>query len=198
MFTGIIEEIGNLKSLKNSTDSYEITIECKKILEGLKIGDSISCNGVCLTSIKKTTDYFVADIMKETFNVTNFKNLKINEKINLERALPANGRFDGHIVQGHVDSSGKIIRINRTKNSYDIIIETDKETLNYIVKKGSVTIDGISLTVSDIRDNSFQVSIIPHTFNNTNLKFKKIGNQVHIETDIIGRYLKKFSMKNKE
>lgn len=188
MFTGIIEEIGTVLSI--STNS--IRIQAETVLEEIKAGDSVAVNGVCLTVTKIDYNSFNADISPETMRVTAFKNLKISDLVNLERAMPANGRFGGHIVSGHVDGIGKIISVRKNKEFYDLCVETDKNNTKYIVKKGSVTINGISLTVANINENIIQTAIIPHTFENTSLKHAKSGDLVNIETDILAKYIEKF------
>lgn len=192
IFTGIIEEIGKLVDLKRERDLYSLKISCKKVLEGTKIGDSIATNGVCLTVTELADDYYKADVMVETINSTTFKNLKRGESLNLERALSPSKRLDGHIVQGHVDGIGEISSIlNRGKEIvYGINFPSDN--FKYIAPKGSIALDGISLTVSKLRDNYFEVSIIPTTIRDTNLINKKVGDEINIETDIIGRYVYNF------
>ena len=188
MFTGIIEEIGTVLSISSNS----IRIQAETVLEDIKAGDSVAVNGVCLTVTKIDYNSFNADISPETMRVTAFKNLKISDLVNLERAMPANGRFGGHIVSGHVDGIGKIISVRKNKEFYDLCVETDKNNTKYIVKKGSVTINGISLTVANINENIIQTAIIPHTFENTSLKYAKSGDLVNIETDILAKYIEKF------
>ncbi len=178
MFTGIVEETGILKSITGSV----ITVECKKVLEGTKIGDSIAINGCCQTVTALTSDSFSADISEETFRITNFKTLKSGDVVNLERALTPSTRMGGHIVQGHVDMTAKYLG-NMTFEVPDS---------KYIVYKGSITVNGVSLTVSKLDGNIFSVAIIPHTIENTNLKNLRSGDLVNIETDILGRYVEKF------
>ncbi len=168
------------------------------MLEGTKIGDSIATNGVCLTVTKLGENFFEAEAMLETINNTTFKELKDGEILNLERALSPTKRLDGHIVQGHVDGVGKII--NTTHNSNEIVykISAEEDVLKYVVNKGSIALDGISLTVSKVDRNSLEVSIIPTTIRETNLKDKKLGDSINIETDIIGRYVYKFLNKEEK
>ena len=197
MFTGIIEEIGEIKSIFNNN----IVIKAKKILNDINIGDSIAVNGVCLTVVNFSNDDFTADIMPETLRKTNLKNILKGTKVNLERAMPLNGRFGGHIVSGHIDGVGKIINFKNEDNAVWVTIETEKNILKYIVQKGSIAIDGISLTVAYIDDKIFKVSIIPHTGEETILLNKKEGDIVNLENDIISKYVEKllnFNSQNKQ
>lgn len=192
IFTGIIEEIGRLADIKKEKDLYTLKISCKKVLEGTKKGDSIATNGVCLTVTELGDEYYKAEVMVETINSTNFKTLSLGEPLNLERALsPAKG-LDGHIVQGHVDGVGEIVNI--LKRGHEIVyrIKFESDNFKYIAEKGSIALDGISLTVSKVGENYFEVSIIPTTIADTNLESKKVGEKINIETDIIGRYVYNF------
>ncbi len=187
MFTGIIEEIGKIKRRGPSS----LTIEAHKILEDIHIGDSISVDGVCLTVTEYTNDAIVLDVMNETFKRTGLGLLNTGDKVNLERAMSAQGRFGGHIVSGHIDGTGKITGINNDGIAVWYTINADREILKGIVMKGSVAIDGISLTVAGIDKKSFKVSVIPHTQKVTVLLSKKIGDTVNIETDILGKYVER-------
>ena len=191
MFTGIIEETGILKNFDKMSNGAAIEITCSKVLKETKIGDSISINGVCETVTEISTNSFAAKVSDETLNVTTFKNFKLGDIVNLERALTLNSRLGGHIVSGHVDCIGILLNIEKYSEFYNMEFEIPKEQSKYIVYKGSVTINGISLTVANIKDNRFKVAIIPHTFENTNLKYLKIGDNVNIETDILGKYVEK-------
>ena len=188
MFTGIIEEIGIVKSITNN----KIAILAKTVLNNTNIGDSIAVNGVCLTVVKTGEDYFEADISPETMNVTALNNLNLDHLVNLERAMPADGRFGGHFVSGHVDCVGKYKEVKKEGDFYNIKIEIPEKYTKYIAKKGSVAINGISLTVADINNNIILIAIIPHSFENTNLKTLKNGDCVNIETDILAKYVEKF------
>ena len=192
MFTGIIEEIGKVKAIVRHANSIKLTIAVKKILDDIHIGDSICTNGVCLTVTTFDDSSYTADVMPETMNRTNFKDLRINDLVNCERAMPANGRFGGHIVSGHIDGIGEISKMTRDDKAVRIRIETRPEILRYIVEKGSITIDGISLTVTDVTSFDFGVSIIEHTQDATTLTKKKIGDTVNLENDIVGKYIEKF------
>ena len=191
MFTGIIEETGTLKNFDKMSNGAAIEITCSKVLKETKIGDSISINGVCETVTEISTNSFIAKVSDETLNVTTVKNFKLGDIVNLERALTLNSRLGGHIVSGHVDCIGILLNIEKYSEFYNMEFEIPKEQSKYIVYKGSVTINGISLTVANIKDNRFKVAIIPHTFENTNLKYLKIGDNVNIETDILGKYVEK-------
>lgn len=191
MFTGIVEEIGIIKHLSLSGHSGEIEIKARKVLEETKIGDSIAVNGICLTVTHLKPDGFKADVMPETINRSSLADLNAGSEVNLERAMATNGRFGGHIVSGHIDGTGIIESNVRDENAIRVTIGADKDIVNLIVEKGSVAIDGISLTVAEVSDNNFQVSIIPHTGGETTLLKRGIGEHVNIETDILGKYIQK-------
>ena len=197
MFTGIVEEIGSLKEISIGSGLGNIEIECNKVLEETKIGDSIAVNGVCLTVNKINSNSFVADIMGETLDRTNLGRLKDGNKVNLERALKVSDRLGGHIVSGHVDGKGQILSIDNKDDGTWFTISTDKEILKYIILKGSITIDGISLTVAYVDNEVFKVSIIPHTLKNTILAQKIQGSYVNLENDIMGKYIEKFMIFSK-
>lgn len=183
MFTGIVEETGFIKSF----DGHKLIVECSKVLENTQIGDSIAIDGCCQTVVEMSLNTFSADVSAETLKIT--KGFTTGECVNLERALTPQTRMGGHIVQGHIDGTGKYLG--------DMTFEVPKELDKYIVYKGSITVNGVSLTVSKNQNNTFSVAIIPHTLENTNLKYLKIGDLVNIETDILGRYVEKFlSTKN--
>lgn len=192
MFTGIIEEVGEISNMQHKSSGAVLHISCKKILEGVKHGDSIAVNGVCLTIKDLNTEGFSADIMPATLESTNLWKLMPKSKVNLERALKVSGRLDGHIVQGHIDWVGIIREIKKSDEFFTFHIAAKQELLKYIVLKGSAAIDGISLTVQEVRSEGFGVSIIPATLNSTALGSKKPGDLVNIETDIIGKYVEKF------
>lgn len=192
MFTGIIEEIGHVAAIKKGVKSVVLTIKAKKVLEDAKLGDSIAVNGVCLTVTNLAKDAFMADVMHETMNRSSFSKLKVGDELNLERAMLAGGRFGGHIVSGHIDGLGIIAEIKKDDNAYWYKIKTSEEILRGIVMKGSICIDGISLTVADLDNTSFSVSIIPHTRANTILFKKQLGDCVNLENDIVGKYIEKF------
>ncbi|NLP44956.1 MAG: riboflavin synthase [Peptococcaceae bacterium] len=192
MFTGIIEELGTVIKLDATKDSAQLCIEAHKVLIGTQIGDSIAVNGVCLTVTEITTKLFTVDIMYETLNKTNLHELKKGAKVNLERALQLQTRLGGHIVSGHVDAIGTIYNIKQVGIANIIEVITSEELTSYLIPKGSIAIDGISLTLVDVNKDKFSVSIIPHTFQNTTLGFKGVGSKVNLETDILGKYVAKF------
>lgn len=198
MFTGIIEEIGVLQNMKRGTDEYQLTLSAKKVLQDVKLGDSIAVNGVCLTVTSFTSEQFTVDVMPETVKATSLQSLARGSSVNLERAMAANGRFGGHFVQGHVDGVGTIKSKNQVSNAVYFWIETSAEMMRYIVPKGSVAIDGISLTVVEVKDNQFSISIIPHTITETILQFKQHGDVVNIECDMLAKYMERLLEKRVE
>lgn len=191
MFTGIVEEMGQIRSIVRGASSAVLSIEANLILENLKIGDSVAVNGVCLTATSIGAGGFTADVMHETLNRSSLGALQKGSHVNLERAMLANGRFGGHIVSGHIDGTGTIGSIQKDDNALWYTILADAKLLRYIVEKGSVTIDGISLTVADVQSDRFAVSLIPHTAKVTVLGEKRTGDIVNLETDIIGKYVEK-------
>jgi len=195
MFTGLIEEVGTLIDKRLVTSSAVIKIAAKDILNSVSIGDSISCNGVCLTVVDFSDRSFSADISHETLKRTTFSSLSNGSMINLEQALKLSDRLGGHIVSGHVDTVSKILAIESIGSGYQISISLNNEINRYIAAKGSVTVDGISLTVSTLFDDRFEVAIIPHTFSSTTLVKKRVGDGVNIEVDIISRYLERLIVK---
>ncbi len=198
MFTGIIEEVGTLKGVKRGSKSVTLTIGGKVIFEDMKLGCSIAVNGVCLTVTSFTSQEFTADVMPESMKLTNLGSLSLGSKVNLERAMPANGRFDGHIVAGHVDGLGKVVEVKPDDTAVRLTFRTTTDVTDYIVYKGSVALNGISLTVTDVTKDTFSVSIIPHSLQNTTLSAIKVGDVVNVETDILGRYMEKFAAKKND
>ena len=192
MFTGIIEEIGRIESVRRSHRSMVLTIAGDVIFDDLKIGDSVAVNGVCLTATQIRGKTFTADVMPESVDMTTLFRLSAGAPVNLERAMAASGRFGGHMVAGHVDGIGTVRQLRKTDNAVIFTIAVDKSLLEYIIYKGSVAIDGASLTVSAVGAQDFSVSIIPHTIANTVLSKAIAGTQVNIETDIAGRYIRHF------
>ena len=188
MFTGISEEKGKVQSIGNDY----IIVKCSKVLEGSKIGDSIAVSGICLTVTESGKDFFKADVSPETFRVTALGGLRNGDYVNLERAMPANGRFGGHIVSGHIDGLARVESIIKNGGFFDLIIELNPDEIRYIVRKGSITVNGISLTVAEITGERIRMAIIPHTFENTNLSNLKYGDFVNIEVDILAKYVEKF------
>ena len=191
MFTGLIEEIGEIVSIKKGAKSARITIKATKILEGTKVGDSISTNGVCLTVTEFYKNNFSVDVMAETMRCSNLGKLKPGSTINLERALRASDRLGGHIVSGHIDGIGTIVDLYKEDNATWVSVETTVDILKYIVHKGSISIDGISLTVAYVDKNVFKVSIIPHTKDETTLLLRNIGDEVNLECDMLSKYVEK-------
>lgn len=191
MFTGIIEEIGTVKTVQRSGNNSFIRIQAQKVLEDVNIGDSIAVNGVCLTVTFFDSTVFQADVMNETLNRSSLGELTTGSPVNLERAMSANGRFGGHIVSGHIDGTGVISDIRNDGIAVWYTVSADTSLLRYVVEKGSIAIDGISLTVAKVTENNFSVSVIPHTAEVTILSTKKKGSIVNLETDIIGKYVEK-------
>lgn len=188
MFTGIIEEVGTIKAIGGG----RLQIEARKVVSDVQIGDSIAVNGVCLTVTSFTKTGFSADVMPETIRRTSLNELGIGSPVNLERALTLQSRLGGHIVSGHIDGTGQIISMKDEGNAILMKIGADSEILNHIVEKGSVALDGISLTVASVTDSDFTVSLIPHTRQVTNLGSKGIGSTINIENDVVGKYVEKF------
>ncbi len=191
MFTGIIEEIGKVSAVQKNGGSSYIRIQAKKVLEDVHLGDSIAVNGVCLTVTAFDSTYFQADVMNETLSRSSLGMLSNGSSVNLERAMSASGRFGGHIVSGHIDGMGTVSDIKNDGIAVWYTIAASPEILRYIVEKGSIAIDGISLTVAKVADSDFSVSVIPHTAEKTVLSLKKIGDIVNLENDIIGKYVEK-------
>lgn len=192
MFTGIVEEIGRVRNVVSSSTFGELQIEAETVIEDAKVGDSIAVNGICLTVTKLMPWGFTADVMPETIRSTSLSDVGRGGKVNLERALSPSGRMGGHIVTGHIDGVGRIREKRREKNAVWLEIEAEPEILTLIVHKGSIAIDGVSLTVAEVGDDSFKVSIIPHTGEETILLEKDSASRVNLETDIIGKYVKRF------
>ena len=191
LFTGIVEEVGTIEAIRKGAHSAVLAIKAKKVLEDIHIGDSIAVNGICLTATSYSGSGFTADVMHETLNRSSLSRLRPGSHVNLERAMAADGRFGGHIVAGHVDGVGTIRSIERDDNAIWYTIDAGPEILRYVVEKGSITIDGISLTVARVDASSFAISAIPHTVAITVLGEKQPGDPVNLETDIIGKYVEK-------
>ncbi len=188
MFTGIIEEIGTLKMITHKPKSAQLTIKASHVLNETKLGDSIATNGVCLTVVDKGNDTFTVDVMHQTLNNSNLALLKQGDPLNLERALKLSDRLGGHLVQGHVDGTGTITAITQDDIAYWLSIKAPEEVMKYIIEKGSIAIDGVSLTVASLTKDTFSVSIIPHTAQETTLLNKTRGAKVNLENDLIGKY----------
>lgn len=192
MFTGIIEETGKIESIRRHSLSASLTVSCRRIMEDIHIGDSIAVNGICLTVTSFSGTEFTVDVMPETIDKTSLKQLRNGSVVNLERAMAANGRFDGHIVSGHIDGTGTVLKIQENEIAVIFTIGASRELLDGIVPKGSVALDGISLTVVEVTDTAFSISLIPHTRTVTNMREKGVGDPINIETDVIGKYVKKY------
>lgn len=192
MFTGIIEELGSVADLQVLPDAAYLTIEAQKVLKDTRIGDSIAVNGVCLTVVKLQDTRFTVDVMAETLKKTNLAELTRGSRVNLERALQLSTRLGGHLVSGHVDGIGTIQKVSKVGIAEVFEISTSPALLHYILPKGSVAIDGISLTVVQVESQFFSISLIPHTRQETTLGIKGVGSKVNLETDLIGKYVARF------
>lgn len=191
MFTGLVEELGKVKQIVRGAKSVRLSIFGSKVLEDVKIGDSIAVNGTCLTVVDFSRDWFTADVMPETVDRTALSGLKAGDTVNLERTLRVGDRLGGHIVSGHIDGVGTILAKEQNDNAVIVRIGATAEVMRYIISKGSIAIDGTSLTVVDLGDNWFTVSLIPHTAAMTTVGLKAIGEPVNLEADIIGKYVEK-------
>ena len=197
MFTGLVAELGTVKNLIRMGESYHLTVGAKKVMHNLKIGDSMATNGVCLTVVKLKEEEFTVDVMPETARLTNIGQLRAGDRVNLERTLRPVDGLDGHIVSGHVEGLGTIVSERPDGIAKVVSFEAPVNLLKYIIPKGSITIDGISLTVTQVTQNGFSVSLIPHTAKETTLGFKSVGDKVNLETDIIGKYVERMLSWNK-
>ncbi|MEG0397924.1 MAG: riboflavin synthase [Cetobacterium sp.] len=191
MFTGLVEEMGSVLAIESTPNGIRLKVKCSKVIENSRIGDSIATNGVCLTAVEIGKNYFSADVMNETVRRTGLKNLKIGNKVNLEKSLTLQTPLGGHLVTGDVDCEGLIINLINDGFAKIYKIELPKEYMKFIVEKGRVAIDGASLTIATVEETSFTVSIIPHTQNMIVLGNKKSGDKVNIETDLIGKFVEK-------
>ncbi|MDY5774722.1 MAG: riboflavin synthase [Lachnospiraceae bacterium] len=189
MFTGIVEEMGTIAGIQKGAKSAVLTIQAEKVFSDIHIGDSIALNGVCLTVTSFNGNTYTADVMNETLRRSSLGSLTIGSKVNLERAMAANGRFGGHIVSGHIDGTGTITKVEKDDNAIWYTIAAEENLMKYIVEKGSIAIDGISLTVAKRSDMDFAISMIPHTAKETVLSQKKPGDIVNLENDIVGKYI---------
>jgi len=191
MFTGLVEETGNLISKQPKGEAYQLTFTAKKVMDDLEIGSSISVNGVCLTVVKKSTDQFMVDVIEETLTKTDLGNLEKGDKVNLERPLKAEARLGGHFVLGHVDTTGKVTDVKELSGSHFLTIEIPAQFKKYLIFVGSVAIDGVSMTVARLNDNTFSIGIIPHTWEETIFNTKKPGDSVNLEFDVLGKYVER-------
>lgn len=197
MFTGIVEELGMIQAVTRSGHAFQFRISCKKVLEEVAIGDSIAVNGVCLTVATFTKTDFVVDVMPETVKATTMQTLEVGNVVNLERAMATNGRFGGHFVSGHVDGIGKILKIRQVENAIYLDIKAEEHLQKYLIDKGSVTVDGTSLTVFGVTEMGFVISLIPVTQSDSVIGQKRIGDLVNIECDMLAKYMEKL-MTNKQ
>ncbi len=191
MFTGIVEEMGRVKALRRDAGAARLTISASTVLDGTVLGDSISVNGVCLTVVDLNASEFSADVAVETLKVTNLGELKAGARVNLERALQLSARIGGHLVSGHVDAVGRIREKREEGNGWRVFIDAPETVLRSVIKKGSIAIDGVSLTVADVDQSGFSFAMIPHTAKLTTLGFKSAGDSVNLESDIIGKYVER-------
>ena len=191
MFTGIVMETGELKRKISSGNKYQLQLSANKVLEGIKNGDSIAVNGVCLTVVKNTASSFTADVMPGTLNATNLSDLQRGDPVNLEQAVKADSFMGGHIVTGHIDGTGTVLNIKKEDNAKLVELAIDDNLMQYMVEKGSVSLNGVSLTIYKLKEESLIVSLIPETVSETNLKDVKVGSVLNIEADIIGKYVNK-------
>ena len=195
MFTGIVEELGTIVSIRANSQGLDIVVSANKIFDDLKVGDSVAINGCCQTVTSLWNKEFTVQAVSETVKLTTFKNLKYDEKVNLERAATPTSRLGGHIVSGHVDGVGKVISIERIGNSTVFEFFAQPDIMKYLIYKGSVAIDGVSLTICDINDTSFKVAVIPHTLRNTTFSALKVNSEVNLEPDVISKYVEKMLKK---
>lgn len=191
MFTGIVEEVGSIAAVQRGKNAMQLSIRCAAVLTDVHIGDSIAVNGVCLTVAQFSDNQFLADVMPETYKATNLHTLRTGSPVNLERAMAANGRFGGHFVSGHVDCSGEIMAIKPVENAIYIDIKIESAFLKYLMPKGSITVDGTSLTVFDVTDKGFTISLIPVTQDDSIIGRKHVGDHVNIECDMLAKYIER-------
>jgi len=191
MFTGLVEEVGILEAMTGSREASRLAIRAERVLEGVQIGDSIAVNGICLTVTSYTSRHFTVDVMPETMNKTSLRDLRQGQRVNLERAMRLGDRFGGHIVSGHVDGTGTIVSREPHANAVLFRVAAEPALLKYVIPRGSICIDGISLTVVDVDHAGFSVSIIPHTLAQTSLQDRRPGDKVNLEADVIGKYVER-------
>ncbi len=196
MFTGIIEEIGKISSINPIAGGMRIMISSSKILDDISVNDSVCVNGVCLTAIKVEDDGFWVDAVGATLEKTTFAKIQLSTPVNLERSLKLNDRLGGHFVQGHTNGIGTILEIKKLGENYFLKLNADESLQKYLVEEGSITIDGISLTIAELDNSKVGISIIPHTWKNTAIQFKNVGDKVNVETDVLAKYIEKFLRKN--
>ena len=195
MFTGIVEELGTIKSIRANSQGLDIIVSADRIFDDLKVGDSVAINGCCQTITSLWNKEFTVQAVNETVKLTTFKNLKYDEKVNLERAATPTSRLGGHIVSGHIDGAGKVVSIEKVGNSTVFEFFAPENIMKYLIYKGSVTIDGVSLTICELTDITFKVAVIPHTLRNTNFGSFQVGTEVNLEPDVIAKYVEKMLKK---
>lgn len=198
MFTGLVEEKGIVKKIEPEGLGFKFTFEGKVVVDDLKIGSSIACNGVCLTVVEKDGNCFAVEVMEESLKKSDLGDLKVNDYINFERPLKADDRLGGHFVLGHVDTTGIVTKIDELTNSHFVRVEFNKEFRKYLIYVGSVAIDGVSMTVAEVGDDYFCVGIIPHTWEATVFSNKKIGDRVNLEFDVLGKYIEQIAVSDKK
>lgn len=198
MFTGIIEAIGTISTLTDLGDNYRLVVNAGKMdMCDVHLGDSIATSGVCLTVVDRGSDFYAADVSAETIKLTGFANYSVGHKVNLEKAMRTDSRFGGHIVSGHVDGVGKVEAINEHSNYVEVWVKAPNELAKYIAHKGSITVDGVSLTVNEVKGASFMLWLIPHTLKETVIGRYKVGTHVNLEVDVIARYLERLLLGDK-
>ncbi|MEW6685979.1 MAG: riboflavin synthase [Candidatus Edwardsbacteria bacterium] len=193
MFTGIVEKTGKVQRIRKTSKSAILTITAPEICQGMKIGDSIAVNGACLTVISHSTQDFIVELMEETWCSTNLKYLHLTSPVNLERALQLGDHLGGHLVNGHIDTLGRLISIKRQDSSKIFEIQLNKKFISYLIEKGSIAVDGVSLTIIEVKRNSFTTGLIPHTLTQTTLGLRRVGDELNIEIDQIAKYCKQFT-----
>ena len=198
MFSGIVREIGTIENLESKNGILELTISCKELIKALNLGDSIAIDGCCQTVIETSPPFFKVQAVKETLNKTNFQNFKLGSKVNLEPSLKLNNKIDGHFVSGHIDTTGEVLEIKTNCENQIISISYPEKLSKFIAPKGSITVNGVSLTVIELKDLKFNFSLIPYSRNNTNLGLIKIGNLVNLEIDLLSRYIVNYLSKEKD
>ena len=196
MFTGIIEEIGKISSINPIAGGMRIKISSSKILDDISVDDSICVSGVCLTAIKIEDDGFWVDAVGATLEKTTFSKMQLSSSVNLERSLKLNDRLGGHFVQGHINGTGTMLEINKLGENYLLKIKVEENLEKYLIEEGSITIDGVSLTIAELDGSKVGISLIPHTWHNTILQYKKIGDKVNVEIDVLAKYIEKLLGKN--
>ncbi|WAH37880.1 riboflavin synthase [Alicyclobacillus dauci] len=191
MFTGLVEELATIRQIRVRSDGAEIELDAHRIMSDMNLGDSISVNGICLTVVRMQGDAFLVEAVPETLRRTNLGRLSVGDKVHVERAMPAGGRFGGHIVSGHIDGTGRVSKVQEEGVARVFTIEAGADILKYIVEKGSICVDGVSLTVMDVDDRGFRVAIIPHTRGETRFGATKVGDVVNLECDVIAKYVER-------